>query len=1076
MVPPMAPGPRALALGLLGALLATSPAEALDPARAVTQYRHEVWKTREGLPQSSAESLVQTRDGYLWIGTQEGLARFDGARFVVFDRASTPELRHNRILALLEDRRGRLWLGTEGGGLTIRNEERFRTFGRTDGLPSDIVRALAEDGEGRLWVGTDAGLLSRDDRSFTAWGASDGLPEGPVRALAVDVAGTVWAGTALGLYRRSGRGFVPAPVHEPVLSLHAASDGTVLAGTSHGLRLLHDGRVEALGASDGLPGDVVNCALRDQRGTIWIGTSQGLARWSNGRVSTFTPAQGLSNGNVLSLLEDREGTLWVGTQDGGLNKLSDASFTPWGVREGLSAEVTWAVFVDRDGAVWSGTDSAGVNVRRGDRVTTIGVAEGLAAPGVQAIWQHPDGSVWLGTRGGGVSIVRGGKVVRTIRKADGLAGDSICAIVGTRDGSVFLGSRGAGLTRLSPDGRLTRYGEADGLLNGTVHALHEDREGNLWIATNGAGLFRFDGGRFTRFGRAQGLSIEIVNTIHEDEDGTLWVGTYGGGLNRFRDGLFSAATTREGLFDDAVFAILPDGRGNLWISCNRGVYAVSRRELDALARGAVRRVTCRPFGSEDGMRNRECNGANQPAGARGPDGRLHFPTIEGVVSVDPSALCQNPVPPPVRVEEVRVDDEPRTTRAFLELPPGAERFEFHYTALSFRVPSRVRFRVRLEGVDREWVEVGTRRSAWYTNLSPGSYTFRVAAANESGVWNEGEASFSFRLRPRLDQMPIFWLLAGTFALAVAYTGYRFRVARLEARERELVQIVDERTSSLREEKERTERALREAERQRERAEEASRVAEEANRTKSHFLAATSHELRTPLNAILGYSELIAEDLAESDLEGIAPDVGRIHAAGRHLLALINDILDLSRLEAGKLDLFLEEFDVAPLAGEVVATMRPLADRNRNTILVEGAESAGRLFADPARVRQILLNLLGNAAKFTHDGTVTLRVAREGTGAAERVVFSVTDTGIGMTEEQISRLFRAFEQADPQVTRRFGGTGLGLVITRRLARMMGGDVVVSSRPGVGSTFTVDLPARGGPVSDIPERESRSQDRV
>ena len=1074
--PSVAPGPRFFALSLLSALLASSPAKALDPAKAITQYRHEVWKTREGLPQSSAEVLVQSRDGYVWIGTQEGLARFDGVRFVVFDRASTPELRHNRILALLEDRRGRLWIGTEGGGLTVLQDGRFRTFGRADGLASDIVRALAEDVEGTLWIGTEAGLQSRDDRSFTAWADSDGISAGAVRSLVVDAAGTLLAGTAQGLVRRSGRRFVPAGIREVVQSLHAAADGTIFAGTAHGLRILREGRIETLGPADGLPGEVVNCVLRDRRGTVWIGTSGGLARWTGGRVSTFTPAQGLSNGNVLALLEDREGTLWVGTQDGGLNKLSDASFTPWGVREGLSADVTWAIFVDRDGAVWSGTDSAGVNVRRGERVTTIGTGDGLAAPGVQAIWQHPDGSVWLGTRGGGVSIVRSGKVVRTIRKAGGLASDSICTITGTRDGSVFLGSRGGGLTRLSPSGGLTVFSEKDGLLNGTVHALHEDREGNLWIGTNGGGLFRFDGGRFTHFGREQGLSIEIVNTIHEETDGTLWVGTYGGGLNRFRDGLFSAATTREGLFDDAVFAILPDGQGNLWISCNRGVYAVSLRDLDALARGAVPRVTCRPFGAEDGMRNRECNGANQPAGARGPDGRLYFPTIEGVVSVDPSGLFLNPVSPPVLVEEVRVDDVPAPARTFLELPPGKGRFEFHYTALSLRVPSRVRFRVRLDGVDREWVDVGTRRSAYYTNLSPGSYSFRVAAANESGVWNDQGASFSFRLRPRLDQRPFFWLLAGTFALAIAYTGYRFRVARLEVRERELVGIVEERTRSLREEKERTERALEEAELQRERAEEAGKAAEDANRTKSDFLAATSHEIRTPLNAILGYSEILSEEIADRGLEGLGADVGKIHAAGRHLLGLINDILDLSRMEAGKLDLFPEELDVASLVRDVAASVGPQAEQNRNRLVVEGAGAAGSLLADPTRVRQILLNLLGNAVKFTHDGEVTLRIRREKGANGERVVFAVTDTGIGMTGEQIASLFRAFEQADPQVTRRFGGTGLGLVITRRLARMMGGDVGVVSRPGVGSTFTVDLPARAGPVSGGAVQESHSQDGV
>ncbi|MBK9966201.1 MAG: hypothetical protein IPP07_15390 [Holophagales bacterium] len=290
-------------------------------------------------------------------------------------------------------------------------------------------------------------------------------------------------------------------------------------------------------------------------------------------------------------------------------------------------------------------------------------------------------------------------------------------------------------------------------------------------------------------------------------------------------------------------------------------------------------------------------------------------------------------------------------RAFLELPPGVERFEFQYTALSFRVPSRVTFRVRLEGVDRDWVDVGTRRSAYYTHLPPGPYSFRVEAANESGVWNEDGASFSFRVRPRLDQRPFFWLLIGTLAVAIAYTVYRLRVARLEARERELVEIVEERTRSLREEKERTEEALREAELQRERAEEAGRAAEDANRTKSDFLAATSHELRTPLNAILGYSEILSEEIAERGLEGLGSDVWKIHAAGRHLLGLINDLLDLSRMEAGKLDLFPEELVVAARPGRrrdggTAGRAEPEPPRRR------GADAGGSLRADPIRVRQI----------------------------------------------------------------------------------------------------------------------------
>ena len=352
----------------------------------------------------------------------------------------------------------------------------------------------------------------------------------------------------------------------------------------------------------------------------------------------------------------------------------------------------------------------------------------------------------------------------------------------------------------------------------------------------------------------------------------------------------------------------------------------------------------------------------------------------------------------------------------------------------------------------------------------------MSAANESGVWNENEATFAFRLKPRLDQPPFFWLVVGTLALAVAYTGYRFRVARLEVRERELVEVVEERTRSLREEKERTERALAEAERQRERAEQAGRAAEEANRTKSDFLAMTSHELRTPLNAILGYSELLMEEISDRRLPGLAEDVEKVHSAGRHLLGLINDLLDLSRLEAGKLELTVEETDLAPRAGGCGPTVRPLGGRTGTGSGGGGGGGGGRLVPAPPRLRQVLLNLLASAGKFTHDGEVTFGVRRLAGPGGDRIRFSVTDTGIGMTEEQVGRLFRAFEQADPQVTRRFGGTGLGLVITRRLARMMGGDVFVESRPGEGSTFVVELPERPALPFRAPERESGSQDGV
>ncbi len=1052
--------PLALAGALAaGAALAAAPALALDPGRAVTQYRSEVFQTRDGLPQSSAEALVQDRTGYLWIGTQEGLARFDGVRFAVFDKASIPALRHNRILCLLLDGQGTLWMGTEGGGLTARAEGRFRTLTTADGLPDDIVRALAPGPAGTLWVGTANGLARWDGRALEKVVPGDSLPSREVRALAGGGGGDLWIGTSSGLARLRAGALETTPIADSVAALYPEGD-SLWVGTSRGLVRLRGGEVvERVGRKDGLPSDAVLSILRDTDGNLWIGTSAGLARRTPaGTVTSYTTADGLPNGIVLALLEDREGSLWVGTQDGGMERLSDASFVPFGRREGLTSDVVWPVLEDRSGALWAGTDAGGLNVLRAGVWHALTTADGLPSNSIQALWEAPDGALWVGTRGGGVAVLAGGKVVRVIRAGPGgLGSDSVSVIAGTRDGSVWIGTRGGGVTRLAPDGSMLTLGEPEGLLNTTVFCLLEDRAGSLWIGTNGGGLFRWDGQRLHRTSTRDGLSIDIVNTLREDPDGTLWIGTYGGGLNRLRSGRITAFTTRDGLFDDAIFSILDDGRGNLWMSCNKGVFRVERARLEARAAGGTAPLRCVGFGVADGMRNRECNGANSPTGFRGRDGRLWFPTIEGLVAVDPAHLSVNHVAPHPVLEEVRVDGVSRDPLTPLVVRGGAGRVDFQYTAPSFRESSRVTFHVRLEGVDPAPIDVGTRRTATYTNLGPGTYVLRVAAANEDGVMGAEEARFSLEVEPRFRQTVWFWLLVSAAAVGLAVSAYRVRVSRLTARQEALERLVAQRTASVTEEKERAEAALAEAERQRVLAQAARAEAEEANRQKSAFLAATSHELRTPLNAIIGYSEMLGEEAVERGLFELSPDVDRIRAAGKHLLALLDDILDLERLEAGRLELAPETFALAPFLEGVAATVRPLVERNGNDLAVVGLDGAGVLTADPRRLRQVLLNLLGNAAKFTDRGVVELSAAREGTGVEERVVLRVRDTGIGMTPEQVARLFRPFVQADATISSRYGGSGLGLVITRRLCRMMGGDVLVESVPGRGSVFTVTLPA-------------------
>jgi diguanylate cyclase (GGDEF)-like protein len=521
----------------------------------------------------------------------------------------------------------------------------------------------------------------------------------------------------------------------------------------------------------------------------------GLARVSGESVTTLDTRRGLSNDQVLSLLEDREGNLWVGTQDGGVNRLSDGKFKTYSSAEGVADDIVWPVFGDREGSLWIGTKSGGLSRFRDGRFATYAKAQGLSSNAVQALAQDRDGSLWIGTRGGGLNRLRDGRFT-VYSTRHGLPHDSVSALAASRDGGLWIGTRGGGLGRYE-EGTFTTWTTREGLPNDTIHFLLEARDGALWIATNGGGLVRFHGDRFEAFTTRHGLSAEIVNALHEDAQGTLWVGTFGGGLNRRRpDGRFTAYTTSEGLYDDAIFSILEDGQGRLWMSCNKGIFRVDKRELDDFDRKIIPRLRPVSYGVDDGMKNRECNGANQPPAWRDGLGQLWFPTIEGVTVVDPKRLAGNPVPPPVNLEQFVVDGRSLAPREGLVLAPGARNLEIQYVAPSFVAPTRVRYRYMLEGIDTEWVDAGTRRAAYYSRLPPGSFRFRVSAANDEGVWNETGASLSFQLRPRLYQTPWFYAVCGLALAGVVWGGDRLRVRRVRSREEALERLVEERTRAL----------------------------------------------------------------------------------------------------------------------------------------------------------------------------------------------------------------------------------------------------------------------------------------
>jgi signal transduction histidine kinase/ligand-binding sensor domain-containing protein/CheY-like chemotaxis protein len=1025
-------------------LVTSAPAASLP--QGISPHSVSAWTTEQGLPQETVTAVLQTRDEYLWVGTEGGLARFDGVKFTVFRTTNTPALASHSVHALLEDKSGVLWIATEAGVVRYQGG-RFESAGLTE----RTVYSMCEDSQGTLWLATDRGVMRQRGSGFEPLPADPAAPHTEARVLFADKEGRVWIGYTgvpgvvcaesdqFKTFTADGR------LSRDVLAIAQTPDGSLWFGSADGLVQWNNGYARRLNMSDGLAGRRVSCLHVDANGVLWV-ASNGLQRITGGEITTTATVSYMATSNLNCLTHDREGNLWAGAARDGLLRVRQSPSQLINLEARGTDTGFRTVMQGPDGGVWLAQGRKGiVRLSADGEVVRLPTASPSEADEILGVYAMPGGEVFVGTRGA-LQIWRDDKVEIYPEFHDARV------FFVSRDGTLWIGVRGNGIVRWK-NGVFSPFELPPAVKDCTPSSFAETIDGDLYVGTWTHGLLHITGTEVKVLNRESGSLSNDIRSVYIDQDGSVWVGMRGLGLALLEDGQLRVADWTSELIDQRVDSIIADGDDNLWLGTPRGIFMAPRAELLSAMHNELLPTRIHLVCLTEGLRRSIDDLQCFPNVWRTRAGQVWYAASRGILIADAAKAAPNPRPPVVHIERVLAGDHRWENPGKVILSAGTSGLLIEYAGLSFSGPQRVRFQYRLKGIDTEWIDAGERRAASYASLPPGDYEFQVIARNADGVWNDQGATLSITQEAYFYQHPGWYVLVCVMIGTGVFAIGRWRITALRRDKQRLERAIAERTSELRAAKE---------------------LAEASTRAKSEFLQSISHEIRNPLNGVIGLVGALREASVDERQNEL---FSSLRACAKSLGRVFEEVLRFARLEHGHVALRETPFSLSELIGDVVALFRVTEPGQTNKILVEReADVPDHFIGDDEKIQTILENFISNAVKHAPGSPIEISVSADSINeVAANITFAVTDHGEGIPADEQELVFEKFARGTGAKRQRAAGTGLGLATCRALAELMDGHVGLDSEAGSGASFFLTLRLkrdRAPRTADAPEIAAKS----